>query len=605
MGAAESLPPLRLDPDLLPITAAGAPELDIIFAAAPAGACTLTEQAFVKTLGRAGVARDCARRLFLGRFRHPLRRLADRREVLCALLLLSNVDDTEKLTRVFNLFSCGADGRLTRIEAAFAATVLSRAIARVDPGLLPPLSEPLLDGFLLRLSGGEDFEPLSRNRFLAAARSDPLVASLLDCLGAPRQLRVDPHQSAFEFRDRAFPPEHRSLAPQSKWARELCIPPADRVSWRRCALNLGTDRQRLSAFSSLGRIIGGAFATTELLSAVAMLGSQPELLAILFAPTLQEDLGRCCVRLFVGGRWREVAVDDRLPFLRCGLPAALPLFSRAEGASCEWLGLLEKALAKSSGSYAHLSMALGDDEAMLTCLRALTGGHVSSKSTASLAWRYSDVVLGEADVSNRRPGLELISRLLEEGAILGLLFSGAADSNSFGCPPAGAIYPVTGLRWQGDEVEVALLDVWGWRGSGGITVKAREVPGLFDLLVEVRFPDARRLSCESRNGQHTRFSRWKSLVCSTSLSNSSSSGFCISVPQDHDVNCSVSLGRYSAPYEVFTLSQMSSAPHYSAYEMSSFRFSSSLSKRIVSRCMNVRRHIIGYLVRYSFAGENM
>ena len=504
---------------MLPLAALDPTALGLLVAhlSAPRTLNALTQGAFARALGLVGVDGEAASRPF-GRLG-----LADRLELLSLAVLLSCLDPADKLVRVFGLFCCGSDGRLTRAEAGLAVAVVVRAIGRADPLLLPLPAGLAEEKLLLRTSGPDGFVPQSRNQFVAAILSDPFVASLLRGLVLPPRLCP-----GLVFSDQAFPAKLGSLAPRSKWLRGLCLPPADRIVWRRCPPCLGTERQRSASFVSDGALLGGILASEGLLSGIAMVSFRRELFSALFPP-LETASGRCSVRLFVDLRWEDVVVDDRLPFL--GSSAALPLFSRIEGAHVQWVGLLEKALAKLFGSYAHLAHALQDERGLLSALRLLTGGHVYSRSTNSYSWKYSDSFgPTEGGESIEMSAFDVINKLLDEGAVLGLRRS----DSSFNCGdcsslPAATVYPITGLRWQSNELHLVLVDRWGGRGLREFLINARDVSTCFDRLLFVRFPDLKRTEFKRVGANFIRATHWKSLVYSTETGDQNSAAFSVSI----------------------------------------------------------------------------
>ena len=91
-------------------------------------------------------------------------------------------------------------------------------------------------------------------------------------------------------------------------------------------------------------------------------------LPVLISGTARNSAGCYCIRLFLDGRWRVVVVDDRLPItpkprrehLAFGSRLAFCRCADAMGKQQLWASLVEKAYAKSHGSY-----------------QAISGGHVA------------------------------------------------------------------------------------------------------------------------------------------------------------------------------------------------------------------------------------
>lgn len=106
---------------------------------------------------------------------------------------------------------------------------------------------------------------------------------------------------------------------------------------------------RGAAPAGAGNVIQGKLDDCYLVSAIALLTLDGPLLRHLFASYLPNE-GRCCVRLFLYGRWKEVEVDTLLPCDR-GEPA----FARSRDGSEVYACLLEKAFAKVYGSFHALT----------------------------------------------------------------------------------------------------------------------------------------------------------------------------------------------------------------------------------------------------------
>ena len=95
------------------------------------------------------------------------------------------------------------------------------------------------------------------------------------------------------------------------------------------------------------------------LSALAVIAERDDLLdsvvgfSLKFA-SFMENFGSYFVRLFLGGRWRAIVVDDALPVKPKKDDEYSPAFSRAAN-NQTWVSIVEKAYAKAHGSYAAIS----------------------------------------------------------------------------------------------------------------------------------------------------------------------------------------------------------------------------------------------------------
>lgn len=83
------------------------------------------------------------------------------------------------------------------------------------------------------------------------------------------------------------------------------------------------------------------------LSGLAALAEKPILIERLFQTKKYSPQGIYCVWLCINAEWTPIVIDDLIP---CSQFAKSPKFSRANGDEL-WVVLLEKAYAKSFGSY--------------------------------------------------------------------------------------------------------------------------------------------------------------------------------------------------------------------------------------------------------------
>ena len=141
----------------------------------------------------------------------------------------------------------------------------------------------------------------------------------------------------------------------------------------------------LDGFGALanGTLTQGLLSSAWIINAVSTLIHRPKVLMSLFPTTAQEFLGRFCVKLYEGGRWTSVFVDDRFPCTADGVP----IFTRTSFAEECWMLLLEKAVAKHLGSYGHISVAGKRGDSIEGMLRMLSGGHVTRIYVPDFDWK--------------------------------------------------------------------------------------------------------------------------------------------------------------------------------------------------------------------------
>lgn len=88
-----------------------------------------------------------------------------------------------------------------------------------------------------------------------------------------------------------------------------------------------------------------------LLGALAAMSIRPAAVEDLFVQVTpgQLQMGAFAVRLCLGGKWKTVVVDDLVPCI-----GDVPVYGRCRDGSELWVALIEKACAKSAGSYRAL-----------------------------------------------------------------------------------------------------------------------------------------------------------------------------------------------------------------------------------------------------------
>lgn len=105
-----------------------------------------------------------------------------------------------------------------------------------------------------------------------------------------------------------------------------------------------------------------------LLSAMALVASNQYLIKRIFEPSYTSPVGLYLVKFFWQGTWKEIIIDDWVPFQKT--QAMTSLSARSVELSELWVTLLEKAYAKLHGTYEAIEKAHTVGEA----LEHLTGG---------------------------------------------------------------------------------------------------------------------------------------------------------------------------------------------------------------------------------------
>jgi hypothetical protein len=192
------------------------------------------------------------------------------------------------------------------------------------------------------------------------------------------------------------------------------LPPEEFVRWRRVSsigegyfnlfshqkiiLKTADKKEIYVGTGAVGKgfLLQGYLSDRWILNGLAAILSRPKLLEDLFTATGQEEEGRYCVRLFEGGSWRSIFVDDRIP---CGIDCK-PLFCTSSDSLEHWPLLVEKAIAKYLKSYGHLALCGTRSDASLLALRWFTGGHIVRACTEDFDWKslstegiYIDIML--------------------------------------------------------------------------------------------------------------------------------------------------------------------------------------------------------------------
>ncbi|CAE7642131.1 sol [Symbiodinium sp. CCMP2592] len=162
--------------------------------------------------------------------------------------------------------------------------------------------------------------------------------------------------------DESFPPTKQGRV--SRWCRPHEIGAHDdRILWRR------EDWQLFRGTPSADDVQQGELGDCWFLSSLAAMAEfQGGRLVQRLLPDQRQfsRAGAYLVRLWLGGRWRDVIVDDRLPCIGNGFGTYTQLAYCATGKCQLWASIIEKGFAKACGSYEAL--AGGEAEEALTIL---------------------------------------------------------------------------------------------------------------------------------------------------------------------------------------------------------------------------------------------
>lgn len=162
--------------------------------------------------------------------------------------------------------------------------------------------------------------------------------------------------------DESFPPTKQGRV--SRWCRPHEIGAHDdRILWRR------EDWQLFRGTPSADDVQQGELGDCWFLSSLAAMAEfQGGRLVQRLLPDQRQfsRAGAYLVRFWLGGRWRDVIVDDRLPCIGNGLGTYTQLAYCATRKCQLWASIIEKGFAKACGSYEAL--AGGEAEEALTVL---------------------------------------------------------------------------------------------------------------------------------------------------------------------------------------------------------------------------------------------
>lgn len=392
---------VNMRPTLLPYTKWGAPQLQAVLLRSRhelADTFALRSQEFVFLLGRRDIDVAGALDVFKNVFDTDSNKLVDKLEVMCVLCLASTLSSELKVEMLYDIFDFDNKGYLSEVELLLLFKVVTTASTKVDREIALPstegLAQLLADAWHFSERGSET---LRKYELVSFASNSPEVRSYMEVWrGHASQVFVVKGQ---KWQDGTFPAVHTSIAPSKEWL-SIGLPPASFVRWLRrprlkpaCETLFGHSEKYAKAVNKMvldgfgavanGTIVQGLLASSWMINAVSMLIHRPKTLMSLFPTTAQEFLGRFCVRLYEGGRWNSVFIDDRIPCTADGVP----IFTQTSFSQECWMMLLEKALAKHLGSYGHVAVAAKRADAVEGALRMLTGGHVTKLYVPDFDWK--------------------------------------------------------------------------------------------------------------------------------------------------------------------------------------------------------------------------
>lgn len=532
MGASESLSLCSVPPPLRPFTAWTEGEVGQVLARVNADTHTLTLQQFVHLLSvsrHAQPDKQTLTTIFTSAFA-PKGQRVDVFEVLCAVILLSNINSTRKLYHLYGVFCFNRYGYTSHNDIRFMIHAVFGFLRRMDPSF-PAYSNDQIEAYIQRCFPFDG--STTRDDFIDTLDTDAFASSFLHSF--PKGLFHS--ASANEpYKDAEFPHRFSSIAPSCGEQRRLMLPPLQLVRWRSIDTLFTHERRKskshrgfeYSGAGALGRgaVTQGLAGSLWLANALTSLLGSPDLVERLFLTPLTHR--RVCLQLFCQTRWSVCAVDSFVPLLAdCETTddeldddaVSARIFCSSSDAAEAWPGLLAKAMAKLGGCYASLSAG-----GLEWGLRLLTGGHVRQRKTEEFKWTHNDMILIAHDSTYGARQLldwlalgSLVSFMLTESAAI---HRGLLGSCSYSLPPSQSVFPLLGVELVNGDTEIVLLDKWGWladpkaehRYKGlhrSCRVKVREIVRLFDVMVVVSCPDL----VQRAVGQ-----RWSSSVWSSAMS---------------------------------------------------------------------------------------
>jgi len=198
------------------------------------------------------------------------------------------------------------------------------------------------------------------------------------------------------------------------------------VRFRSLSGNFGNPGDTLFGEVTSNSLTQGILGDCYFISAVSSLCDTPQLLTRLFDMKKINQTGIYSIWLFVQGRWKQFIIDDAVPVFYLKGGGITPAFCKTKNNN-PWIMLLEKAYAKSKGSYALID---GGDPADV--YESLTGSpcfrikHLSSTVIHDrfiLLQRIRNMLRAGYPISACTRNSKLRNQKLENGLFLGHAYS--------------------------------------------------------------------------------------------------------------------------------------------------------------------------------------
>ncbi len=539
-----------VDPILKQFTTWGDKELNELFRRSKfhlSDTFALRYHEFTFLLGREQIGYSVARPMFDKIFDKDANELVDKFEVMCVLVMLSTLTSDAKVSFIFEIFNFNEKGYLTKAETSLMVRALVTGIFKADSSIGLP-SNGVFEMYISScLSFSKEPGILLQSELIQFSRLVREAQEFMESWRGIASLVLIADN--YHWRDPFFPALDASITPSIHWLK-FGLPPEDFVYWIRRG-NIGENGGCLALFGHTetvlktadkkvllggdgligkGTLKQGMLADRWILNAISMIIMHPCMVKELYASTYQEDVGRFNVRIFEGGGWRSIFVDDRIP---CS-PMGQPLFSMSSDPYECWILILEKAIAKYLMSYGHLANCSPRPDSHLFALRWLTGGHVLKLNTEDFDWNSMDEVVVGAN------GVSFIEELLLEGALISLGRSETqAIPNSTSAvytaslsiipmpsdrPPYGRLMSVIKIITDKNGYKhIILRDPWGLEPrvdtsklneqaqehgyAHTFSIKVEELVNRYDCLVICRYPDSFRKHAESQG-----YTPWKNEI---------------------------------------------------------------------------------------------
>lgn len=471
--------------------------------------------------------------------------LVDKMELMCVICMVSKLSTSDKLEFFFDLFNFNNKGFLNDSELTLLFMAVTRGVFKVDQKFHPPsakvIKELVKEAFTFAIS-----EPgnLRKPELLRFAVNNPSVYAYLECWrGHASQVLL---LEGTKWRDLSFPCDESAITWNYSWGI-LGLPPASFVHWRRID-HIGTEivtshlfAHELTFLKTIDRkkvykgdgktsnpfhkkyspssllfivcigILGkgffkrGCLADLWLLNGLSALVANPELVFACFGETGQEESGRYCCRIYEGGSWRSIYVDDRIP---CNTFLS-PIFTTSSCKYEYWPLILQKAWAKYLGSYGHIAWCSDRNDASLISLRMLTGGHVKRFYIFHYDWKSIIV-----ESIYKESGTKFIIESLKKGHVISFLRSATQsmmnlslkqNKSTINLLPVGHFFPLLGyITNQAGYIYFIFKDTWGLVSDvnqdvnldtgrcNTFKIKVEDITMFFDCFVISFYPDSLR-----------------------------------------------------------------------------------------------------------------